>query len=627
MALITQDRTVLTAQEIVDILLGTGVTVSNISITGDLRAIGSFVDETRDSIGISEGVILSSGNIADATGPNTEDGKTSSFGTPGDADLNALLPSGQTTNDAVVLEFDFIPNNEQFLFEYVFASEEYNEFAGSSFNDIFAFFLNGENIALIPGTNTPVSINNINATNNSAFFLNNDFGDLTAPYPYNTQFDGFTTTFAASALVTPNQKQRLKITIADTSDSILDSAVFLKQGSLSTLGQIDDAIIVNNGRDIFTVESLSDTAGFANLELTLKSTNSGQINEIGIFKVDDDQGTINGIKPGQDGYDQLALTGSQSRVIFTGLPEQMGTNTTRNLKNFNVGDKFAFYMITNGTTDEVLYDELLTQPTVNTNNLFTPEGDRVESISKPANPFSPGLNVFFSFANQNTDGQDHLNVSQNNDTFQLSWEEELNGSNPDFNDLIFDLKVTNGEAPQGIRQQGSIQRELIDLSAFSDNPNLNATFEVKSEAAFNNTVGLYQIENAQGTVVDPLTGGTLIPSDTGYAEAALRNRVVSFDRNGNVIEGTNNINDIISNNGLVAPFIISNGTFSEWLNDNSNNTIFGEKAIAYFPFIDANPDKGDHVVLLGNNTFGFEDLPGGNSDFDYDDMTLQVNLF
>lgn len=625
MALITQDLSVLTAQQIVDILLGTGITVSNITITGDPRAIGSFVDETRDGIGINEGVILSSGNIADATGPNTEDGKTTSFGTSGDADLNALLPQGQETNDAVILEFDFVPQNEQFLFEYVFASEEYNEFANSAFNDIFAFFLNGENIALIPGTNTPVSINNINATNNSAFFRNNDFGDLEAPYPFNTEFDGFTTVFAASALVTPGQTQRLKIAIADTSDSILDSAVFLKQGSLSTLGQVDDAIITNAG-DIFTVESPSNTAGFANLELTLRSTNTGQINEIGIFKVDDDQGTVNGIRPGQDGYAQLALTGPQSRVIFTGLFEDMGTNTTRTIKNFNVGDKFAFYMIGNGTTDEVLFDSLLDQEPVNNNNFFTEDGDRIQPTPKPSNPFAPGLSVFFGFPSQNPDSKDHLNVIENSGTFTLSWEDELNYTNGDFDDLVFDLKVTTNVAPPGIRQQGAIQRELIDLSAFSDDPNLQATFEVKSEAAFDNTVGLYKIENAQGTVVDPLTGDTLIPEDIGYAEAALRNRVVSFDRNGSRSEGTTNINDIIRDGGLVAPFIISNGTFSEWLNNNPNNTIFGQEAIAYFPFIAANPDKAEHVVLLGNNTFGFEDLPSTNSDFDYDDMTLQINF-
>ncbi len=640
--LITQDLSVLSPEEIVAILLGeaevvlgersenSNLTVTAINITGDRQAIGSFVEEIDredQGIGISEGVILSSGNIADATGPNEEDGTTTAFGTEGDSDLDALLPEGQTTNDAIVLEIEFIPENEQFLFEYVFASEEYNEFANSAFNDIFAFFLNGENIALIPGTTTPVSINNINAENNSAFFRNNDPSDIDPPLPFNTEFDGFTTKFFAQALVTPGQTQVLKIAIADTSDAILDSAVFLEEGSLSTLGAVADAIIVNNARDVFTVESPSGEEGFATLELTITDTNTGQINEIGIFAVDDDRGSIGGVEPGDDDYAQIALTGSRSRAIFTGLPEDLGTNTTRTNKNFNIGDKFAFYMVSNGTTDEVLFDSLFAQDNTNTNDIFNLDRDEVSATPKPVNPFVPGVSIFFGFPNANPDNEDHLRVIEDEGVFTLNWEDALNGGDEDFDDLIFELKVIAGDDTQGIRRQGEIQKEIIDLSSIADDRTLDATFEVKSEAAFNNTVGLYRIENAQGSVIDPVTGDTLIPSDVGYAEAALRNRVVAFDRNGNLDEGSNDINDIISRGGLVAPFIIANGSFREWLDNNPNNTIFGQETFAYFPFIDANPDRTDHIVLLGNNTFGFEDLPGTNSDFDYDDMTLQINLF
>jgi hypothetical protein len=509
----------------------------------------------------------------------------------------------------------------------VFASEEYNEFAGSAFNDIFAFFLNGENIALIPGTNIPVSINNINANTNSAFFRNNDPSDLEEPLPFNTEFDGFTVVLAASAFVTPGETQRLKIAIADTSDSILDSAVFIKQGSLSTLPQINDAVIVNQGNNTFLLESPTADTGFVNLQFNITGVNTNQINEIGIFRVDDENGTISGVAPGQEGYGQLALTGPKSRVVFTALPEDMGTSTTRNIRNFNLGDRFAFYMIANGTTDEVLFDDLLDEPPVNTDDFFDPNGDRLQPPPKTANPFIPGATVFFSFPSENADGQQHIKVTGDNNLLTIALEDQLGGNNPDFNDLIFNLQVTSDERLEGVRQQGSVQRELIDLTSLKSDSTLQASFRANSEAAFNNTVGLYKIENAQGTVKDPLTGETFIPEDVGYAQVAMKNKAVSFDRNGNVIEGTTNLQDLINQGGLLSPFLISNGTPSEWSSNNPNNLIFAQKEIAYFPFIAANPDKTEHVVLLADNTFGFEDLPGTNSDFDYDDITLQINFF
>ncbi|OOP55722.1 MAG: hypothetical protein AYP45_13160 [Candidatus Brocadia carolinensis] len=62
-------------------------------------------------------------------------------------------------------------------FQYVFASEEYNEFVGAGFNDVFGFFVDGVNIALIPSTTMPVAIDNVNLSNNSAFYINYEAGD------------------------------------------------------------------------------------------------------------------------------------------------------------------------------------------------------------------------------------------------------------------------------------------------------------------------------------------------------------------------------------------------------------------------------------------------------------------
>jgi hypothetical protein len=211
-------------------LAGPGITVSNVTFTGANVAGGSFTGGIADGIGIASGVILSSGNIANAAGPNTDDGITTVNGTAGDTDLNVIVGSPHTTFDAAVLQFDFVPTAGTVTFRYVFASDEYNEFVGQ-FNDVFAFYVDGQNVALIPGTSTPVAINTVNLSSNSSFYKNNDPSDLGIPTPFGTQFDGFTTVLTATVTLTPNMSHHIKLAIADTDDEILDSAVFLEAAS------------------------------------------------------------------------------------------------------------------------------------------------------------------------------------------------------------------------------------------------------------------------------------------------------------------------------------------------------------------------------------------------------------
>ena len=147
------------AQLVQQILLGNGVTVSNITYTGDTGAIGYF-DGTASNLGLPAGIIMCTGDIYNAVGPvGTQLGGTC-WSLPGDADLTTLCGCG-STNDAAVLEFDFVPTNDTVKFNYVFGSEEYPEFV-FSFNDLFAFFISGPgiigtpNIATLPFTTTPV---------------------------------------------------------------------------------------------------------------------------------------------------------------------------------------------------------------------------------------------------------------------------------------------------------------------------------------------------------------------------------------------------------------------------------------------------------------------------------------
>jgi hypothetical protein len=216
------------------IVLGLGIQASNIIYIGDLNGAGVF-DDPSFGIGITSGIVLSTGKVADIYGPNDSDSTSTDFYKAGDPGLDALV-SPSATQDAAILEFDFIPTADFLSFDYVFASEEYNEFVGSSYNDVFGFFItdpdgNTVNIALIPGTDTPIAINNVNLDQNSAYYRNNDLSDYPSGTPFNTEFDGLTTVLTAVANVTPGAGYHFKLAIADNSDGIYDSAVFITGSS------------------------------------------------------------------------------------------------------------------------------------------------------------------------------------------------------------------------------------------------------------------------------------------------------------------------------------------------------------------------------------------------------------
>ncbi len=232
-ALTTQDLTTgLTATDLANNLVGAGISVSNVTYTGADVAAGTFSGGTG-IIGFESGVILSSGDIANVVGPNTEDGISADNGTSGDPDLTEL--SGFPTNDAAILEFDFVPDGDAVTFRYVFASDEYNEYVHSTYNDVFAFFVNGVNCATINGE--PVSINTINNGNpydtdpreNPEYYINNDLDD--GGGDIDTEMDGLTVILVCNSAVTAGETNHIKLAIADASDSILDSNVFLEAGS------------------------------------------------------------------------------------------------------------------------------------------------------------------------------------------------------------------------------------------------------------------------------------------------------------------------------------------------------------------------------------------------------------
>ncbi|MFN5418272.1 MAG: choice-of-anchor L domain-containing protein [Flavobacteriia bacterium] len=230
-----------------NVLLGTGVQVSNINYTGDIQAIGSF-NFNGANLGLNQGIVITTGTIFNTgdgpQGPNGSGGSGIDNSGGSSAILNGILGSNNTFN-AAVLEFDFQAQGDLVSFNYIFGSEEYLEYVNAGFNDVFGLFISGpnpgggnyvnQNIAKLPNQ-TIVSIDNVNDMSNSAFYVDNGDGSE-APFNSSAQFiqyDGYTRVLTAASPVQCGQTYHLTIAIADVGDGILDSGIFLEAQSLTS---------------------------------------------------------------------------------------------------------------------------------------------------------------------------------------------------------------------------------------------------------------------------------------------------------------------------------------------------------------------------------------------------------
>lgn len=209
-------------------ITGSGVTISNVNYIGANGQAGLFTDGLSSGIGMDSGIILSSGSAGNLVGPNGSGSTSTSTGTGSHAGLSAL--AGANTNDANVLSFDFeiAPNTDDLYFNFVFGSDEYLEFVDSGYNDAFAFYLDGVNVATLPGTNTPVSIDNVNDTTNSNAFVDNTSGT------YDVEADGFTTLLQIAINDLTAGMHTMEFAIADAGDSSYDSWLMIESSSFST---------------------------------------------------------------------------------------------------------------------------------------------------------------------------------------------------------------------------------------------------------------------------------------------------------------------------------------------------------------------------------------------------------
>lgn len=223
--------------------------IENVKYTGYKKSIGVFNCSMIYNKVIAKGLVLSTGNVFDAIGPNNVPDKSSKALNNTDASLSAIAKG--PTYDAAVLEFDFTPADDSVAFNFFFASEEYPEYVSKNVNDIFGFFLSSEepkmrkNLAILD-RHIPITVDNINSIANKKYFIRNYLWDPENPKKWennkqgaemaNTfQFDGFTVVLHAGAKVVPGKKYHIKIAIADVGDRLYDSAIFLEAGSFKSM--------------------------------------------------------------------------------------------------------------------------------------------------------------------------------------------------------------------------------------------------------------------------------------------------------------------------------------------------------------------------------------------------------
>ncbi|MEH2042211.1 putative Ig domain-containing protein, partial [Nostoc sp.] len=390
-----------------------------------------------------------------------------------------------------------------------------------------------------------------------------DNGD---PLPSWLTFDPNKRTF--SGIPTNNNLGSLNIKVTAKDSAFAEvSDVFALTVAQGITPEIEStSLLTKITGDIFTIKN-QVKGEKAKLSVKIKSNTSEEVNELGVFVVDDPEGRINGVAPGAANYTELAL--QRATVLLSSLaklPNGFNPTDLSRLLEFNSESNLRFYLIRSSTTQAVLSGQT---------------------------PFSQ---VLFS-SDTNVDDK---------------------GFSLNFQNLVVKIAATEQDPLLGTGLQGKYEPELIDLRNVTQL--VKAEFVVHREADFNNFVGFYQITDENGGIDTNGDGrADVLVGQAGYTQAAISNRVAGIDLSV-ANEGTASFTGTFQPGAIFVPFIIVNAGTDAILDSNTNN----DPAV-YFSFLGANTDKADHIRLLGDNAFGFEDLANGG-DRDYNDLIVRVNL-
>lgn len=351
---------------------------------------------------------------------------------------------------------------------------------------------------------------------------------------------------------------------------------------IAALSVVDDFAVSDNG-----ILELG-LYGESQLSLSPVQSNLAQISEVVVIKTDDATGSINGIAVGEEGY--LAAAQSHSQVVFSVLGHDsyfpdLSLNRSIDIAgddylNFAVFQGGSFQSALDNEDDTaVLYGAQLIESgdTSQLNEVTIQVGvDRVE----PATANSGAADI-----------------------------ERREG-------IVLAIEIGDRTPPVGSAIQSSgPESEIIDLRHVRGT--ITAQFEVYRDADFDNVIGFFAVENVAGQVRNQ-QGGLLSPGEAGYVEAAIRNRIAIelSGKNGQV----SRYSAEITGGQLLSSFLISNGSLAEWLDASTLND-----PDIYFTHTGANSDRTDHIRLLGDNVFGFEDTAGGG-DQDFNDIVVKASF-
>jgi hypothetical protein len=289
------------ATEMAQTIFGDGVTVIGASYTGDRDSSGIYTNGDSISPGVTPGdtgVMFSTGDLRGFTNNNffqsnqSASTTTSSSGPNGVNDFDNA--AGSRTFDASYLDVDFIPTGDVMTMQFVFASEEYPEFATGAFQDFFGVWVNGNFVPLSIGDGD-IDPNNLNAGSNGNLFIDNTADQ------FNTEMDGFTATLTLTMPVNADEVNSIRIGIADVTDSNYDSTVMIAADSVqTTLVAGDDTTTlfpdgsrtldllandINNTAGTLTITHLNGQAVSAGDIVTLNSGQQIQLNADGTVEV------------------------------------------------------------------------------------------------------------------------------------------------------------------------------------------------------------------------------------------------------------------------------------------------------------------------------------------------------
>lgn len=305
--------------------------------------------------------------------------------------------------------------------------------------------------------------------------------------------------------------------------------------------------------------------GKSSIKFSFKSKNIAEFKEIAFVTVDDDEGTIDGLSSDDEGYLEAALKRSQSIFSLLGnTPDGFGDIDIEKVLEFSSETRFRFLSVKGGTL----------------------QGVKKGKINKSQVTFS------------------------STDSLQVS-ESETNSFDLNFEGVEIKMKF-DAKAKKAIGSGLQDTIESIDLRDDELTGKQKFKCSVYREAAFDNVIGFYQVIDEDGGI-DSDGDGTadVFVGDAGYAQAAVQNRIASIDLSVEN-QSTATFDGEFDAGAIFVPFLIVDGSV-----DNFEQI--------YFSFIGANSDGADHVMMLGDNTFGFEDLAGGG-DRDFNDMLVNIDF-